>query len=122
MPVGDILDDPSRFKLPGFGYADLVSDASFVFSAQVPRAIGSSLFHHVSPLPPVVKDKRVIVIRSLGVASVPGFEEFFVATDQSILGKRPLAVDAASSPKKLKMALSLPYNFGGCCIGFSGDS
>lgn len=61
-PVGEDLVDPSHAKLLGFGSADLVPSVSFVFASQIPRAIGSSLFRHVSCFPPMVKERRDIVI------------------------------------------------------------
>ncbi|KAK9911859.1 hypothetical protein M0R45_035742 [Rubus argutus] len=60
--VGEDLAYPSSAKLSGFGSTDLVLRASFVFASQIPRAIGSSLFRHVSPIPPMVKECRTIVI------------------------------------------------------------
>ena len=55
----------------------------------------------------MIKERRPIVIRDLGVAYVPILGELVAAAAHSVLGKRTLDVGVASSPKKLKMALSL---------------
>ena len=106
VPVGEVLDDPSRVKLPDFGYADLVSSASFVFASQVPRPIGTSLVHHVSPLPPLVKERRSIIIQDLGVVFVPVLWELVVRADQLVLGKRSCDAGIIQSPKKLNLDLA----------------
>jgi hypothetical protein len=98
-----------RVKLSGFGSADLVPCSSFVFTSQPPRPIGSSIFKNVTSFPSLVKERRQIVIRDLGLVSDPlgvkkdgttGIESDVV---DGVLGKRLRAGDFGSSPKKLKL-------------------
>lgn len=83
--------------------------SSFVFTSQPPRPIESSLFKNVTSLPSIVKERRHIVIRDLGLVSdcqgdkndgITGIES---DVPDGVLGKRLRAGGADSSPKKLKL-------------------
>lgn len=98
----------ARVKLTGFGSADLVPSSSFVFTSQPPRPIGSSLFQNVTSFPPLVKERRSIVIRDLGLALDPQVVENHGvsvngAVSECVLGKRLRGMGSDSSPKKLKL-------------------